>query len=373
MPASEGCAVSPQRREIRSAFIEWAKLRSKARFNLAGSDILPLHFSDLRIPPEDLEITGPDRYGYAPLLERLGKKSGVSIECIVYTQGASMAIHLAMAALVESGDEVLIEEPGYEPIVAVAQYLGARVRRFTRRLDSSFQLDPREIERTISPRTRLIAVTNLHNPSGVRASDASLKLVGEIARSLGGHVLVDEVFLECSFETPWKTSFHLGPNFIAVGSLSKAYGLPGLRCGWAFAVAPLAERMWRLNDLFGVNAPHVAERLSVAALDQLPALSARTLDHLKENRSLLRAFLDSRKDLLAVFPDAGAICFPQTSSGPALAFCQLLLEKYQTSVAPGRFFGASQHFRIGVGGQTEQVREGLARVAEALDEFGPPR
>ena len=365
--------MSPQRREIRSAFIEWAKLRSQARFNLAHSDVLSLHLADLPVQLADLEIAGRDGYGYAPLLERLAAKSEVPIDCIVQAQGTSMANHLAMAALIESGDEVLIEEPGYEPIVTAAQYLGARIRRFMRRFDDGFQLDPREIERTISPRTRLIAFTNLHNPTGARASDTSLRLVGEIARSLGGHVLVDEAFLETSFEIPLQTAFHLGPNFIVTSSLTKAYGLGGLRCGWIFAAAPLAQRMWRLNDLFGVNPPHVAERLSVVALDHLSQLAARARALLKTNRALLRKFLDSRKDLLAVFPDAGPICFPQTTSGPALAFCQLLHEKYGTSVVPGRFFGAPQHFRIGVGGETQELREGLDRVSSALDEFAARR
>ncbi|HTV57344.1 MAG TPA: pyridoxal phosphate-dependent aminotransferase [Verrucomicrobiae bacterium] len=364
--------MSPQRREIRSAFIEWAKLRSNARFDLSGSSVLSIPLAEFPVPISSLEISGPAAYGYPPLLDRLAAKSGVPVECIIQAEGTSMANHLAMAALIEAGDEVLIEDPGYEPLVTAAHYLGARIRRFARRPDDNFQLDPREIERVISSRTRLIVLTNLHNPSGARASDASLRLVGEIARSLGGHVLVDEIFLECCFDSPWQTAFHLGPNFIATGSLAKAYGLPGLRCGWVFAAAPLAQRMWRLNDLFGVYPPHVAELLSVIALDHLPKLVARARSLLDANRALLRSFLDSRKDLLGSCPSAGPICFPQVASGPALAFCQLLREKYETSVVPGRFFGAPRHFRLGIGGNTDGLREGLARLSAALDEFATP-
>ena len=127
------------------------------------------------------------------------------------------------------------------------------------------------MERAISPRTRLIVVTNLHNPTGVRTPDSTLKLVGEIARSLGAHVLVDEVYLEVCFDSPGQSAFHLGPNFIATSSLTKAYGLSGLRCGWILAAPALAERMWRLNDLFGVMPAHPAELISVVALDQSAA------------------------------------------------------------------------------------------------------
>ena len=205
---------------------------------------------------EDLSLSPPSGYGYRPLLERLGARANVPVDSVVHAQGTSMANHLAMAALLEPGDEVLLEEPGYEAIFAAAQYLGAKIRRFPRKIETGFQVDPREIERAISPRTRMIAITNLHNPSGVRTPDSALKMVGQIARSVGAHVLVDEVYLEMCFDSPWQSAFHLGPNFVVTSSLTKAYGLTALRCGWVFAAPALAERMWRLNDLFGSNSPY---------------------------------------------------------------------------------------------------------------------
>src|ERR1700722_11596523 len=113
--------MSPQRREIRSAYIEWAKLRSEAPYKLAGSDMLAYPLKDLPVRIEQLEIASPtDGYGYAPLVERLAKKAGVPADCVVQAQGTSMANHLAMAALLEPDDEVLIEEPAYEALLAVA-------------------------------------------------------------------------------------------------------------------------------------------------------------------------------------------------------------------------------------------------------------
>src|SRR6204780_3903233 len=365
--------MSPQRREIRSGYIEWAKLRSSARYNLAISDVEHVRLADLGASMADLEISGPRGYGYEPLLQKLCAKSGVPVESIVHAQGTSMANHLAMAALLEPGDEVLIEEPSYGAIVSTAEYLGAKIRRFPRTFESGFQVDPREVERNISARTRLIVITNLHNPSGVRTTDSKLRIVGEIARSMGAHVLVDEVYLEACFDSRWQTSFLLGPNFIATSSLTKAYGLTGLRCGWIFAAKPLAERMWRLNDLFGVTGAHPAEMLSVMALDHLPQIAARAKKLLGMNRALVKKLLDSRPDLLTIWPEAGTISFPHLASGHADAFCQLLHEKYETSVVPGRFFDAPEHFRLGVGGETEDVREGLSRVAAALDELAVKR
>jgi aspartate/methionine/tyrosine aminotransferase len=366
--------MSPQRREIRSAYIEWAKLRSAAHYKLAGSDMLAYPLKDLPVRIEQLEIANPsDSYGYPPLIERLAKKAGVPSDCVVQAQGTSMANHLAMAALLEPDDEVLIEEPAYEALLAVARYLGAKIRRFPRRFEDGFKLDPREVERAISPCTRLIVVTNLHNPTGIRTPDSTLKLVGEIARSLGAHVLVDEVYLEACFDSPGQSAFHLGSNFVTTSSLTKAYGLSGLRCGWILAAPPLAERMWRLNDLFGVMPVHPAELISIVALDNLPQIAARAKVHIDTNRALLKKFLDSRKDLLAIWPEAGTVVFPQLTSGHVEAFCQLLREKYDTSVVPGRFFEAPEHVRIGVGSATDNVREGLSRVGAALDEFAAKR
>jgi DNA-binding transcriptional MocR family regulator len=140
--------MSPQRREIRSAYIEWAKLRSDTRYKLASSDMLAYPLKELPVRIEQLEIANPgDGYGYPPLIERLAKKAGVPTDCVVHAQGTSMANHLAMAALVEPDDEVLIEEPAYEALLAVASYLGAKIRRFPRRFEDGFKLDPREVAR----------------------------------------------------------------------------------------------------------------------------------------------------------------------------------------------------------------------------------
>lgn len=357
------------RREIRSAYLEWAKLRSAAKYNLATSGLDGYPLANLHAKIEDLEISAPGRYGYPPLQERLAKRSGVPTECIVAATGTSMANHLALAALVDPGDEVLIEQPAYEPLLAVAEYLGAHIRRFPRKFESGFELDPREIERAMTPRTRVVVVTNLHNPSGARASDSTLRLIGEIAQSRGAYVLVDEVYLEACFDPAARTSFHLGPNFIVTSSLTKAFGLSGLRCGWIFAPAALAERMWRLNDLFGVIPAHPAELLGVIALDHLNEITAYARGRLDANRAVLRGFLGSRKDLIAIRPEAGTVAFPQFAGGRVDALCQLLREKYETSVVPGRFFELPEHFRIGIGGSTDLLEEGLRRLGQALDEM----
>ena len=126
------------RRESRSVYLEWAKLHSHAKYNLPKSGLDGYPHAKLPAKIEDLEISAAGGYGYGPLQERLARKSGVPVESVVAATGTSMANHLVLAALLDPGDEVLIEEPAYEPLLAVAQYLGARIRRFPRRFDDCF-------------------------------------------------------------------------------------------------------------------------------------------------------------------------------------------------------------------------------------------
>ncbi len=357
------------RHEIRSLYMEWAKLHSHARFNLAASGVTNLPLAKLPARLEDLEISVPGGYGYEPLQARLAKKCGVTPQCVVAATGTSMANHLAFAALLDAGDEVLIEHPTYELLLTTAEFLGACIQQFPRRFEEDFRVDPRAIKRAMTPRTRLIVLTNLHNPSGVPTEEATLREVGEIARRAGARVLVDEVYLEALFESPARSAFHLGEHFVVTSSLTKAYGLSGLRCGWILAAPKLAERMWRLNDLFGVIPAHPAERLSVIALDHLGEIAVQARLLLAKNRALLDRFLDSRQDLAAVRPQAGTIVFPRLLRGTVDRFCALLREKYETSVVPGKFFEMPEHFRVGIGGDTETLAEGLRRLATALDEL----
>ncbi|HEV3409821.1 MAG TPA: pyridoxal phosphate-dependent aminotransferase [Chthoniobacterales bacterium] len=353
-------------REARSEYMEWAKLHSSARFNLASSGIVSVPRTEFPQVDTQLELTAPGAYGYPPLQERLAQYTGAKEECIVAAAGTSMANHLAMAAVLQNGDEVLVEHPTYGLLLDVAHYLGASVRRFARRPEYGFAIETAEVERSLTPQTRLIVLTNLHNPSGALVPNETVAAVGELARRVGAYVLLDEVYLEMLWERERTLPVH---PFIITSSLTKAYGLSGLRCGWILAEPELARRIWRLNDLFGVNAAHPAEQLSVIAFDHLERFRARTRKLLAQNRALLDAFLDSRADLECFRPPGGTVVFPRLWHGGADAFVELLRTRYETSVVPGGFFEMPQHFRIGIGGPTAEVAHGLERISAALDEF----
>jgi aspartate/methionine/tyrosine aminotransferase len=353
----------------RSEYMEWAKTRSHARFNLASSGIAAFPLAKLPVRLDELELTGPSFYGYPPLLARLARKCGVAEDCVLPATGTSMANFLVMAAVLEPGDHVLVEQPTYGPLVDAARFLRADLRRFPRRAEEDFRLDPAAVEAAITPRTRLVVVTNPHNPSSAIADGGTMRRLGEIARDASARLLVDEVYLEASsvLGRPRRSSFGLGPEIVVTSSLTKAYGLGGLRCGWALAEPDLVRRMWRLNDLMGVVPAHPAELLSIAALDHLDLAADHARRILVANREAVNAFLDSRNDLRAPRVAEGMLAFPRVLGKDVDTLVEVLREQHETTVVPGRFFDTPDHIRISAGAPPETVAGGLARLGEALD------
>jgi aspartate/methionine/tyrosine aminotransferase len=346
--------------------MHWSKTQNRARFNLATSGVGAFPIRELPVDLEKLEINGDNSYGYVPLQEAIALHHGVDPECVVESAGTSMANHLAMAAILEPGDEVLIEHPAYGPILDVARYLEAKVNRFPRAEENGWMVDPREVHRSVNPKTRLIVVTNLHNPTSVLTPDAVLREIGDIARSVGALVLVDEVYLDAVYEGPPRTSFHLGPEFVVTSSLTKVYGVSGLRCGWILARPDLVWEMRRLNDLYGATPVHPGELLSVAAFKHLNLLRDRARRIVEADRKLFRKFLEKQPKVSAVSTNWGTTCFLRLREGNADKFLERLRSDFDTSAVPGRFFEMPDYFRIGMGVNTEMFAEGLNRIGRAL-------
>jgi hypothetical protein len=344
----------------------WSKTQSRARFNLATSGVAPFPLRELPVKLEELEINGDDSYGYPPLQQAIAAHHGVDPECVVESAGTSMANHLAMAAIIEPGDEILIEHPAYGPILDVAHYLQANVKRFRRAEENGWAIDPADVRHCVTPKTRLIVITNLHNPTSALTPESVLREIGDIARSVGAFVLVDEVYLDAVYEETPRTSFHLGPDFIVTSSLTKAYGVSGLRCGWILAHPDLAWKMRRLNDLYSATPVHPGELLSVVAFRHLDLLRERARRIVEADRKLLRDFLKQESTVSAVETNWGTTSFVHLKNRNVDAFLGRLRSEFDTSAVPGRFFEMPDHFRIGMGMNTETFAEGLNRISRAL-------
>ena len=355
-------------RLLQSDYMNFAKLKKHSPYNLATSGVADCVLADLEIDPADLALHGDNAYGYPPLSQAIAARFGIDPACVVAPGGGcSFANHLAMAALIAPGHEVLVEDPTYELLTSTLSFLQARVTRFERRADEHWRLDPDSVAGRLSPATRLVVLTNLHNPSSALADEAVIAAVAEAADRVGARLLVDEVYLELMFrDGRARTAFRPDGAIIVTSSLTKAYGLSGLRCGWILAPAELAERMRRLNDLFGVLPPHVSERMSVVAFDRLEALRARANAMVGANRAAYREHLGEHPALDQVLFDHGTTVFPRLKAGDGDRLFERLTTAFDASIVPGRFFGRPNHIRVGLGGDAAMTREGLTRLASAL-------
>jgi hypothetical protein len=353
-----------------SEYLEWARSHGTIRYTLAFSGVPPCDVSLLSPSVGDFTMVADNEYGWPPLLECIASRYGGKPENIVLAHGTSMANHLACAALLDTGDHVLSEMPVYDPLVTVPRYLGCEVDFFERREDEAYALDVDRVERALQPRTRLVILSNLHNPTGASLGRTELEKLAHLADSRDFHVLVDEVYLEWLYgdDPATRTAFNLSPRFVTTRSLTKVFGLAALRAGWILAEAGLATRMRRLNGLFASSMSHPAERLAARALDKAPMLLERQRARVDRNRSIATKFIASQPRLSWKAPETGTVGFVRLDGGDVDALNDKLSAR-ESLVVPGRFFGVADHFRMGFGMDESQLTEGLKRLGAALQEI----
>jgi aspartate/methionine/tyrosine aminotransferase len=352
-------------------YVQWATVRTPARFDLAGSSVRACTIDDLEGARDAIALTGGNDEGYPPLINAIGAQYGVPPAHVTTAQGASGANFLVCAALLDSGDEVVVERPGYDAFAGAAHLLGARTTVFDRDFNAGFALDPERVSRVITPRTRLIIITSPNNPTGVVSSPEALDEVGRIAAANGAHVLVDEVYLDAARGPDAgalvRTNARRDDHFISTSSLNKSYGLSGLRAGWILSSPAIADRLRRVRDLIHGSPPIVTDRLAALAFSQIDRLIARSRALLDENGAIVRGFLESRPELEWIDPGGGTVVFPRIAGvTDSRRFVEQLLIQRETAVVPGHFFGAPAHFRLGFGGPSATLRSGLEAIAAAL-------
>jgi aspartate/methionine/tyrosine aminotransferase len=345
-----------------------------ARFDLAGSGVPAFPAARLPLRRSDFSTHHPPGYGWPPLVEALAERYRVDTGRVVpVTGGASLANWLACAAALEGSDaatEVIVERPAYEPLRRIPESFGCRVRRLDRRHARGWTVDLERLAALVGRRTRLLVLTDLHNPSGAALDRGTLRAAAAMLERVGGWVLVVEVYGETLWDETTDSVARLAPNVVATNSLTKAYGLDGLRAGWLLAPPELARRAWRIHDHLGVNPVATADRMALVALRNLSLLRARVAHRLAANRRAWRSFLAGERRLASVEPAGGTVAFPRLPAGlDGDAFAAHLLARHSTRVVPGSFFEAPRHFRIGFTASGPSFRAGLERIATTLDEL----
>jgi aspartate/methionine/tyrosine aminotransferase len=349
-----------------SDYLTWAKRRAPVRFNLARSGVAKLPLERLDLSLADILRDEPNEDGWPPLMERVAARQGLTPAHVVITNACSMANHLAMAATLEAGDDVVMETPLYEPLLAVAEYLGARPLFVARHAENRWHIDPDEVRRALTPKTKLVVLSNLHNPTGAIDNEATILGVAGVASRVGARVLVDEVYLDFLYAGGTRTAARLSSDIVTTNSVTKTFGLDGLRLGWVLAEPTLAERMRRLNNLFSNNTAHPSERIAARALDRANSLLAESNAHLARNIELVDAFIHAHDNLSWAKPRAGTVGFVQAADTDVDRLVERLHAELEVAVVPGRFFRAPDYFRISFGLPADDMREALNRIGQAL-------
>ncbi len=357
-------------------YLRWAKALPPADVNLArsGLDACPAALLGLRAA--DLVTSLPVHDGYRPLVEAIATRYRVTPSRVFTVPGGtSLANFMACAAVLNDaprGSEVIVEHPAYEPLVRVPEALGFRVRRFRRRFADGFAIDLDRFAAMVTPRTRLAIVSNLHNPSGIATDRRVLRAMARLLARVGAHLLVDEVYLECLWGERTASCVHAGPNVITTNSLTKAYGLDGLRAGWLLGPPAIVARAARIQDLMANNGVAPGEQMALAAFEHLPAIRARAQAILGPNLARMWRFLAEETRVRGHLPHGGSVCFVRLPGGlDGDRFAHYLRRKHSTLVVPGRFFEMPGFVRLSFGMAPERLDEGLGNVSLALDDLAP--
>ena len=350
-----------------TAYLRWARrFYGRVAFDLATSGMLPAPMRELRAEPLG------DTDAWDPLREKIARYNGVPFDEVLPTMGTTHALWTAYTSLLAPGDEAIVERPTYEPMYRIPEGLGARVTWFERPASERFALDPDRVAAAMSPRTRVVALTNLHNPGGVRTSDETLSAIARIADAYGAHVLVDEVYAPfdaaCDASGTWTGGArNLAPNIVVTSSLTKVYGLGSLRVGWMIGPREIVSRG---EDALLSNlghAPFAWSELGVAAFDALPSLALRARSLLGTKRTRVEAWAASRSHLEWSAPNEGLFGFALDRRGGDLreAIERAAIES-GVLVAAGSFFGIPNGFRLSWSIDSTRLDEGLERLGRAL-------
>lgn len=355
-------------------YIQWAKSLPPVEVNLARSGVALCPTSLLDLTASDLVATLPVKYGYAPLRAAIASRYGVRQEqAFAVSGGTSYANWLACLAALDGGSQgtqVIVERPTYEPLLKIPRTLGYRVRRLDRRFEDSYAIDLDRFASMVTTKTRLAIVTNLHNPTGARIPPPTLRAMATMLARVKAYLLVDEVYLECVFRNRAESCVHAGPNVLTTNSLTKAYGLDGLRAGWILGPPAMIARAQRISDLITNNSVAAGERMALAAFRRLREIDRRAHAILDPNLARMRSFFAGEPRLRAVMPEGGNVVFPRLPSGiDSDRFVRHLVKQASTLVVPGRFFEAPRHIRLSFGCSPALLGRGLANLSRALDDL----
>lgn len=360
----------------RVRYMEFAREEmSLAKFFLAGSGVPQIPLAELNITAEELltPLTlDPSGYGTVEFKQAVADFNGVTPDLVKRCTGTSQGVFFVIAGLLDRGDEIIVEQPAYEPLLRVAEYIGCEIKRLPRRFEDGWAIDPAALRKLVTPRTKMIVVSDLHNPTGRRIAADAWKDIAALAEETGCYVLSDEVYLDMIPGEPRPArAITLSDRIISIASLTKCWGLGPLRSGWILAAPGILRDLHRFSNLVDVFPPAISDNAILACLRRADTLQARMMPYITDNMTILREWAAATPALQWSEPDGGLMGYFKLPDGlSSRAFLKHCVEKHETNFSPGCFFEDDRFIRIACGTSPDILRAGLARVATALNELG---
>jgi aspartate/methionine/tyrosine aminotransferase len=305
------------------------------------------------------------------VVDAIARRYSVAREQVLCTTGATSGMGLVMKAHLQRGGHVICETPCFDLLPLLATECGAEVD-FVRRKPGSFTIAPEDLAKLIRRDTRLIVLTNLHNPSGVLLDEDAMRALGAVARKAGIPILVDEVYADFAPDHRHRPAALLGEEFITVSSLTKVFGLSALKCGWIIGDPVRLQRI-RAAQHGELGLSRVSHAIAALVLEDIEPFETHWCTVLAQNRPVLEWHQKNMRaeNLIAGdLPPYGCVYFPEVVGVPdTRALAAWLWEQHRILVAPGEYFGLAGSVRIGFGGKADALDRGLTALTNALHAY----
>lgn len=343
--------------------------------NLAESSVHDAVFKDLNLNLNELVLCYGDHLGKPELRELIASEyAGIGSQDILLTAGAASALFIVATSLLSSKDHLIVLRPNYATNIETPRAIGCEIDFIDLNFDSGFQLDIAVVQALIKPNTKYISITTPHNPTGTVIPEKTLRELVSITETHNCYLLVDETYRDLTPKNQLPLAATLSPKVISVSSVSKAYGLPGIRIGWLITTDKKLQELFLAakEQIFLCNSV-VDEEIAFLFLQQKDHFLPPIQQKIAENRKIVSDWMLENPYLEWIQPSGGVVCFPrikQEINVDIERFYHSLYHTYKTLVGPGHWFEMDKRYmRLGYGWPSaEYLKKGLVNISEAIKE-----
>jgi aspartate/methionine/tyrosine aminotransferase len=342
------------------------------RFNLTESSFSDFQFKDLDLNLNELVLCYGDHLGHKKLRNLIAQSYNLHEDQVMLTVGAASALFIVSTSLLQTNDRLLVLRPNYATNIETPKAIGAKIDYYDLKIENNFKINMNDFIKAIQPDTKLVSITTPHNPTGMIIEEKDVYQLAQACREKEIYLLVDETYREMCFQKMSPLAATLNPYVISVSSVSKSYGLPGIRLGWLINQDPkLMELFLAAKEQIFICGSLLDEEVAYQFMLKKDKYFKSIYQRMKHHLEIVTEWIAQEKNLTCVLPEGGVVCFPQMKSNidPDL-FYKILNEKHKTFVGPGHWFEQPRSFfRLGFGWPTtEDLKSGLKAISQALDE-----